>query len=256
MRLLKQIKYDIKSGILVNGNKFFVFTVVLLMFMINYYSNTIRLAETSVKVNLSDYIIHAFSGMKIETYGIENTFVIPGLWLVINFYILIMSSNYPYWDLRTRGYQVMLRQPSKNIWWTSKIIWIILNVLSYYLIIIGTSILATVMFGGNVDIEQINPLIYVVPFIVDVLIVLIAIVISMVINPIAGVIISSAIMIVSAYIPSRYLMGNYSMYLRSSICDEFRGFDFETGGIVIIAAIIVLSVIGKAVFSKKEVFVR
>ena len=133
-KLGKQIRYDFVAGFASTWKMYLVFLVFLIVQLMIVYRERILGSFASFH-SWADYITFFFlgtekTGVLDRTRGIR----IPFEWFFLQFFVLLPIIKYPRQDCEESGYQVLMRIGSKKIWWISKNIWCMMQVLLYYMI--------------------------------------------------------------------------------------------------------------------------
>ena len=232
----KQLKYDVKNGIINQYKKFIIFTGIIVLFCLMYDQTVVNSSfiQSGTVPGFLDYITLFFRG-KEELYHLSqiDIFNIPIEWLVIHSYLLFVIGTYPKRDYEEHGYQFLLRAEKKSYWWLSKCIWIVVTVIFYWFLIIGTTFLFVVLKGGNifeinkeicfyvanVDLGTINPtqfilVVTLMPILVFIFLCTLELILTFLFNNIVAIIILIGYLSVSVYWCKTWLFANYTMLLR------------------------------------------
>lgn len=236
MRLCSHIKFDLTHGLFKHG-MWRQYVLWFSFFVLASLEFTGRL--TSLKISqytYGDYLLYIFGGMReyIPTPG--TPFQIPYLWLINHIGILYFTLHYMHDDLEGFGQQMILRSGSRTAWWLSKCIWNTAVVVLLYSIAWGAVFLfaranhaiwsfeispfmAEIMVFGSNQITGTNwPMtleITFLPLLVTLTMSQVQMLLCLVVRPTISYVISIVLCIASAYYLSPFLLGNYSMALRS-----------------------------------------
>lgn len=134
IKISKLIKRDLIFGF--ENNKYkFIFTI--LVFMIIIWINAINLKykafELSILSKNVSFIDLFFMVFKSGSY---DTSSIPVNWILINIFLTYLIGSYCYDDLSEDSSHMITRMKSRIDIWISKVIWMMITTLSFYLIIL------------------------------------------------------------------------------------------------------------------------
>jgi len=230
--LKRQIKHDVKNGIL-RRHKIYLLFIILLSVILAFWNKKISLNMVN-KAGLIDYLMYIFSGKEeVGKLTNQDIFDIPIAWLFVHIYVLFGIGTYPKTEYMERGYQFLIRAGNKWCWWLGKCVYIFISVIFYYLCIIFTSFIFSALNGGNhteinkeicerilkVDISNISDMKLYLCFVIMPILLFLAISfacmsISFRTNNILAIMILMGYLSVSAYWCNALLLGNYTMLLR------------------------------------------
>lgn len=132
--MVEQLKYDVVSGIWHHKKRMLILVAVIIGIYI-FMAVTCHGFLTS-----QEYIKILFRGMPYTTD--ERKFILPnGLWLAVNIVLSLYVGMLVSDDLDTYGKLRLMRLGSKIRWWLSKTMIIMISVVLYYFLIIGTAVL-------------------------------------------------------------------------------------------------------------------
>lgn len=157
-----------------------------------------------------------------------NKFMIPILWFVFEAYILYLVCDYFKENCSGIGTQRLLRMNSRRKWFTKLTVSCVYMITFYYicyaLILKGTMLFFhlsnTSFIEGNQPFIKTVIATYVLPVLATVTIFLIQNTVSMITNEFIALLVSVAILILSSYWKNIFLIGNYTMLLRSLIYNQ------------------------------------
>lgn len=266
------VKHDLRQGVL-HRWKFFLISLLYFVFIDIVFIVGINtmFADTNVKCSISDIMLNIFIGNKpfdpTEGKGIN----IAINWIV--FHTLLFSSIgfYLIDDLKKSATQIILRTKSRALWWTSKIIWCMVLVVSYYLLFFICAVLCG-FFSGNMTFslsdEIVSELyeitvqgvsmgktiftIIVLPMIVSISFAIVNAFISLIVKPIISLILVVCYLVASAFYESPILLFNYSMVLRNNF-DGVNGVSNQNGVLISIVLLLICFTIGIKVIKKKDI---
>lgn len=266
------VKHDLRQGILYRW-KFFLISLLYFVFIDIVFIVGINtmFADTNVKCSISDIMLNIFIGNKSCDPTEGNGVNIAINWIV--FHALLFSSIgfYLIDDLKKSATQIILRTKSRTLWWTSKIIWCTVLVVSYYLLFFICAVLCG-FFSGNMTFslsdEIVSELyeitlqgvsvgktiftIIVLPMIVSISFAIVNAFISLIVKPIISLILVVCYLVVSAFYESPILLFNYSMVLRNNF-DGVNGVSNQNGVLISIVLLLICFTIGIKVIKKKDI---
>ena len=266
--LKRQIKHDIKNGI-VRRYKIYLLFIILLSVILAFWNKKISL-NMDIKAGLIDYLMYIFSGKEeVGKLTNQDIFDIPIAWLFVHIYVLFGIGTYPKTEYLERGYQFLIRAGNKWCWWLGKCVYIFLSVIFYYLCIVFTSFIFSVLNGSihteinkeickkilRIDISSISDVklylcLVIMPILLFIVFGFACMFISFLTNNILAIIILMGYLSVSAYWCNIFLLGNYTMLLRANKMPFAIGIIFS--GIVLFLCI----TLGYRYFSKLDVYGR
>ncbi|MBE6731982.1 MAG: hypothetical protein E7564_09860 [Ruminococcaceae bacterium] len=268
MRFFKLIKYDLSYGIF-NLKNLIKYIIFILFFTVACFELSGRLMGISSYQDVSgisagDHLFYIFGGMKEYIPSPSDPFQIPYLWLINHLLILYFTLHYASDDLSGVGQQMIYRAGGRIKWWVSKCIWNFTSVVSYYLISMSTiivfclikgneisltfsSFMRNIMYFGPKDLGyetwDIALEVTLMPFLVTLALSILQMALSLVFKPAFAFIFSSVMLISSAYYMTPYLIGNFSMAVRSDKVVS-NGLNLTDGIIAAIGMIIIGIIIG------------
>lgn len=266
------VKHDLRQGILYRW-KFFLISLLYFVFIDIVFIVGINtmFADTNVKCSISDIMLNIFIGNKSCDPTEGNGVNIAINWIV--FHALLFSSIgfYLIDDLKKSATQIILRTKSRTLWWTSKIIWCTVLVVSYYLLFFICAVLCG-FFSGNMTFslsdEIVSELyeitlqgvsvgktiftIIVLPMIVSISFAIVNAFVSLIVKPIISLILVVCYLVASAFYESPILLFNYSMVLRNNF-DGVNGVSNQNGVLISIVLLLICFTIGIKVIKKKDI---
>lgn len=266
------VKHDLRQGIL-HRWKFFLISLLYFVFIDIVFIVGINtmFADTNVKCSISDIMLNIFIGNKSCDPAEGNGVNIAINWIV--FHALLFSSIgfYLIDDLKKSATQIILRTKSRTLWWTSKIIWCMVLVVSYYLLFFICAVLCG-FFSGNITFSLSDEIVFelyeitvqgvsvgktiftiiVLPMIVSISFAIVNAFISLIVKPIISLILVVCYLVVSAFYESPILLFNYSMVLRNNF-DGVNGVSNQNGVLISIVLLLICFTIGIKVIKKKDI---
>ena len=238
--IIQHICHDLRIGLVGQWKKYAAAAVVFAVICGDLFSRfqsalTYATSEmTSSTVSFGDDLFYLFRGMPEAVPG-DPEMEINFFWVLIFILLAYIVSYYPFKDLSGYGQQMLLRSQKRGYWWLSKCIWNVFSVISFYLIAFLIAALFAILLGGDLsllphnDIQlylnhfsfpELTPamvllLTLCLPLSVSITLSLIQMTVSLILNPIFGMITSAAILATSIFFNSQWILGNYLMVIRS-----------------------------------------
>lgn len=240
MRFFKLLRYDIIYGIFNVKKliKFILLAAVILLACLELNGKIIPY-NTNVDINMSygNIMFYILGGVKEFVIDTDDIFKIPYIWYINHLLILFFNLQYANDDLSGVGQQMIYRAGGRIKWWISKCIWNFVSVTLYYMISLSTiivfclikgneislsfsSFMRNIMYFGPKDLGyetwDIALEVTLMPFLVTLALSILQMALSLVFKPAFAFIFSSVLLISSAYYMTPFLIGNFSMAVRSS----------------------------------------
>lgn len=268
--LEKQLKYDVKTGI-VNEWKIYLFFIVVIIVLCASISNEAYRRRLG-SLTLADYLTKIFCGMKdFSNADRTATFLIPQEWFIVQIFFVILVSRYPKTDFDERGYQVLIRSKSKKNWWISKCVWVLCNTVLYYSIIYLV-IIAFAHFSGGLSVEAKSDIwkngvvilntkkfmvtVFIMPAVVSFTFGIIEMCISFLTSSIIAVFCIITYLVMSAYWCNLILIGNYTMLLRKEEIIGNQGVNSECGVAICFILTALCIIIGYKYMTKTDILLN
>ncbi len=257
--------YDMKHGILKQYGWFMIVALLICCSCIQGYKYLFF-------DNILEYIMYAFEGTYLKALEVDDHFQVPVEWL--SFYIVLayIVGYYAEYDWKKRGMYCLLAGKSRTNWWLSKCCWCITCVFLYFSIGLLVIAIFTMVTGSsfNMNFSQdtmsrihsgvifLEPKIafvisFILPFAVAVAVSMIQMLLSFFIGSVMSFAAVCSMYIISCYSVSPFFLGSYTMWLRNSAVIPNSGMDTGTGFFISATAIILVTMIGIVIFSKKDV---
>lgn len=268
------IVHDLKNGILSEWKKyvFLVVFVVLWCMRIRLGKRSIELLYSAqIGLSAGDYLLLIFRGMPVIHLSLDNIFIPDINWIILYLYLAFIVSYYPTKDLHGFGQFMLIRSKKRKYWWMSKCLWNVASVVLYHISIFITVMLFSIFAGDfswdiqpnvllyfGLDITNLNifstiGLFFVIPLVTSISVSLLQMAVSVIINPVMGVILVMVMYISSIYYCAFWLLGNYLMPVRNRALDPLEGIG-SFNGIVLNGILLSLAVFaGYFCFSKKDI---
>lgn len=263
------LKNDIRQGIL---KRFWWFLVTVPIIIYLYMDISIMLKQNMPLnkdcITVADILAYYFEGMGIVKT--KEDVAIPVIYISCIMIPFFISSYYPFNDFDERGKVIFTRTKKRSAWWFSKCIWNILSTLFYEVIMILTAVICCILSGklsfsvsmemsvtknilpGNYKVWQYVMYIIIVPVMIIIALSLIQMTISMITQPVYGMICQIGLLTLSIFVYSPLLPHNYLMLKRSELTLE-GGYTYMTGMILSIIISVAAVVAGKIYIEKKDI---
>ena len=273
--------YDIRKGLLTDYKKAGIVVAVCAAFCIQFIQMRLNANLDFSTASFGDVIFFGLSGMEKYKFAADKPFVFPALWTIITVLPMFFVLYYPYYDLLGFGKNVLIQVKSRKVWWLSKCAWVTSYIIAYFLIVYSVAFAISLFMGFSLSTEitkatydmvvissaeeninmgsnlvsftgSMNLQLFVLPALTLITLGLLQMMISLVTSPIYSFLISSGILISSAYYMNPFLIGNYCMVQRSNLILA-DGMNFEVG-VVILCGISLFSVLaGMIIFERREI---
>lgn len=264
-----QLICDIQEGIL---RKWYMLLPIVFLVVITCYSfSRYFYVCTGRMPNYIEQVTYLFSGIQ-DIKLLKDKISFPIIWMLINLYLAYLIANYSTDDLAGFGKNILIRSGSRTEWICSKFIWSIVYTVFYYIIIFGTLALFCSVRGGfgdefnaeyissffndaPISVSNINNIlisaIIIIPL-VSVTFSLCQVMLEFLLTPIFAFFTLLIYNVISFYIYSPFLLGNFTMLLRNE-CLVSNGFILsEIIPTCLIAALLAV-IIGILVFKKYDI---
>jgi hypothetical protein len=273
MKFFRLLVYDLKEGFRYNRYKYLVMTAAL-SFSVAWFGislhNGYQYGFIQDVPSLSDLMLYLLRGMPVYHPRQGEEYILPVIWILIQTMLFYLAGYYPQQDIYRFGQQIFLRSYKKRNWWYSKCIWCAATVTVFYAIVFLIAVLGCVSMGGNfsagfsaelakffygvdlsgITVGQLWFQLTVMPWVISLSMCLFQMMLSFFIGaPISFVLVIS-VMIASTYVPSKWLIGNYSMIVRCVWINPTEGYNSEFG-LIMALALGCFSVFGGALRMKK-----
>ena len=260
----KLLKYDLHNGIVEEYKKYIVLLLLMIALCFDFYLKLCSLDYAQTKISFGDLIFCCFAGMKEYVPTPLEPFVFPTRWILFNGIILYITLAYPRNDIKGIGNLILIKASRRTTWWMSKCCWNIIFVFMAYflswLVIFIFSIIVAIDLDINIlpnvgllfqvynqfilsDFE-IFILTFIMPLLVSITLSLLQMLLSQIMKPLYSFIVMISVLLSSAYALSPFLIGNYSMPLRSIYVAE-KGVHPIVGGFMCISISIITVVLGR-----------
>lgn len=149
MKTLKILRYDIKYGIL-KKYAYYICGILIAAVSCLELNNRISLLKRDVNIKGSgafiDYWIYLIQGKEPYTFSIGEFYEFPKIWILIFGFYLISTCMHPHSDLSGIGGQYIIRSRSREKWWISKTLWILLSSVCYFAAILLSVVIISLLF--------------------------------------------------------------------------------------------------------------
>ena len=137
-------KYDLKVGFLRDLPKLIVLAGMVLVANMSLY----RYSEVfSLDLGSLDYILYLMKSIPPFPQSGEE-FRFPVIWYLIQLYLAWIIGRYPFSSVYdNHGASVLIYGGSRIRWYLSKVVWIMVTMIAYYLVMVATSLVFCVILG-------------------------------------------------------------------------------------------------------------
>lgn len=267
----KLIKYDLRIGIARAYKKYLVTAVIFLVLCVDFLLNLNR-ASVNYGVDpsftISDIALYCFAGMEPHL----SFYLASSRWMLIYIVLFYITLSYPHKDLTEFGQNILIRSGSRSLWWLSKCIWCIVNVIIFFataflvITISGfiaggkpslqvTEIMTQIIYVSDMQESPYNllyPFIFILPLVVSIALCLLQTSLALLIKPLYSFAVMVTIMIASVYYFSPFMLGGYTMPIRSDVF-ALNGLDFWTGFIFSAVVMLFSIFIGLLLFRQRDI---
>lgn len=237
MKLFNFLKFDFVYGIFKSSTykKLLILIALFSLASLEFHSRLVSVEYS--EYSIGDYFLYVFGGMQEYIPDPSNPFQIPYLWLIFHIVVLFFTLHYMHDDLTGFGQQTIYRSGSRVFWWVSKCLWNIGIVGIFYLFAWLTILVFSIIYGAKPSFD-ISPFmsqlmnfggkqiitdhweltieLTILPLLVTLALSMMQMTLCLILKPIFSYIITSVVLISSAYYLSPALIGNYAMALRSN----------------------------------------
>ncbi|MCD7827018.1 MAG: hypothetical protein LUG85_00555 [Clostridiales bacterium] len=234
----KILRYDIKNGLVKEYKKYLLAAG---FFVIVGFTYRLFLAFDDVQT-LGNYLLYVHKGMEEYVFGYLNRFDIPVIWICFHMLAYYIVMYYPYNDIDGFGKSILINSKNRKLWFLSKCCWVVFSIVLYFAVFMAVQTVICLIFGDTVSLDVTQAEMYgrirftvmdfegypteiplqliLLPLLVCISVGLVQLTLSLIIKPLYSYIVSAAVLIVSAYYVSPFLIGNYAMVQRSSMFIE------------------------------------
>lgn len=228
--------------------------------------NQMKISE----ITFGDCWMYVYGGMKVYMQH-NDKFSFPVIWMLLFMLGMFLVLNYPFKDLQSVGQQVLVRMGGRLEWWLSKCIWNLVSTFYYHgmilLILMGLCRINGISIALKVNLMLLCQLFDIaglecfldntsftviwllLPVCMAAALSLLQMMMALYLGPLISFLISTIILIISAYLFLPSIPGNYMMALRAGwlLRDGMK----STGGYIMVFGIVVIaSVLGYIKFKK------
>lgn len=272
--VLQYIRHDLRSGVWGQKGKFLV-AAFIFVFLCGTLLRTVITIQNHPhsgfmpNPTLGDYLYQLLQGMSPFRPNSED-FEINVIWLFINLFLAYIVSFYPFKDLGGYGQLMLLRSKKRWYWWLGKCIWNVGCVTLYYavlwlvatvfalctgtLALTPTQAIQDVFSAGNVSELTSQRMLFhalLAPWLASVAISLLQMAISLLTQPIMGIIAVCGVLVISIFTDSFLALGNYTMLMRHHLHQPIYWW-LGCLWLVLIAAVSIVA--GYFGFKKRDIF--
>lgn len=264
------MKY-IKKDLFENWQKYSIYAVVILLFIMDGYFS-IKNSEIN-NPTVTDYFVYIFAGTKEYIPNLTELFRIPFSWLIIYSIPIVFVSKILSNNFSGYGQQLFCRIGNRTKWWINKWLHINLFVIKFYCISFIEIFIFSIIFEFDMSTkcsEEISTLIdcgekvlpslnvnlllesTLLPLLFTLSLAQVQSLLSLWIKPTYAITISIIILFTSVYYLNPFIIGNYSMPIRSNKVVS-NGVDDINGIILFIIVIIITLIIGNIKIKKYDI---
>ena len=261
------IAFDCKRGFRENlvkwGVAFFLFA-----FLINVTIKNCLIYHE--EMGYLGYLTYLFQGMPEYIKSETSIFELPVCWFLYYAYLFFLTGFYPISDLYGCGMKTLLSSGNRKKWMTSKYLWIAINIIFYFFLMLLVLFISTVLIGRlatspeamnevfGMEVKSITSLqmiaVWIVlPVLISISIAFMQFTITIYLNALAGFTASVILLVTSVYWMKPFLIGNYLMLIRNELVRE-GGMKLVYG----IAACFIVSFLSMALgyyhFNRKDIY--
>lgn len=271
MSWLKLFLHDLRCGLLrwryLAVPVLFVFYCVSCMLMLN---------QRELPGTWIDYLMYCFDGSELPDYNSGVLyFAVPVLWLLSVGMCLFLNLDYFLQDLSLSGQQVLIRCGSRVKWFLSKAAWNLCSTVWYFLLIGAMALVFTLARGGALstaptgelamrvleifDFEVIRltawqgfVICLLLPFLTVATLNMLEMALCLFLPPVVSFISCIAVLMLSVYVQSPFILGNGAMAMRSAYVIE-GGVDPLWAGVTAVAILFVSVIAGALRFRQMDI---
>lgn len=267
--MVKQLKYDFRMGTIKRWKFHMMVVISFLLFCSILAANHKGIAQSAGRtITGIDLLAYLMQGQKILPLEKNDMFNMPFYWFVLQIGYLVSIIFFPRKDFEIHGYQHLIRMKSRGIWWSSKCVWCIFELLFYYGIVVTSAWLVSgvigegfyttkyLLIGENLSMlseTQQLFIILVIPIVTSIPIALFGTVISMKYNEMMAMMLCMTVVVAEVYWYLPFLPGEYAILCRW--CDSSQYLMRVAVGIGISLAWSLFFIwYGKKIVKKMELF--
>ena len=264
---------DMKRGMRQNRIKYLVillFTIACCCIMYRICHVKIGRGVIEGAPNFMDYLLYIMQGCSEFKASGNTVFNIPPTWIFVQMMASFLVFSYVVKDLDKQGMIMLIKSADRTKWWLSKCIWNIATIVVMYLVIwCGILIVAvsTNKMGFLITKDicrevldmtftqegiQYSLIVMFMPLIMSLGISLMQMALSLVIGPIFSFTFVLAVDILSVYFLSPFLIGNYSIMMRSDYIIS-NGVNSLVGALISIVLGLAGVMLGNFYFKKYDI---
>ncbi len=275
MKGLKLFKRDFSMGICHNA-VIFLIPIIVAVAQCNECYNLISYLNEEEMMQSSgtilDYYLHCTQGMFVFHFDPKEYFTIPIYWFIFQMCISYFVGYYAHEDFSQNGRAIFLAVKDRKSWWNSKCVWCVTAVICNYILYITVIILTAIFFGAegklnyttdfvvrvfdanilHMSNESMVVVLLIVPFLVTLGLCMLQILLGFFVTPVVSFACICGGYVLSAYYTEWFLLGNYTMWLRSSYV-TVEGVSPLSGGVLATMLVTCVWYIGRLYFETKDI---
>ncbi len=257
------LKYEFKIDFRMAGMRylFCCFIIIFIICLLMHHSY-----QSGEQVQFWDLYMELWEGIPEYVKGRTSCFKLPVLIMLTQTIILFLIGNIPKQGMKGYG-RFEFIYSSRRKWWVSKCMWVFINILLFYMILILMLSLFIIIKEKDIELMHLGTSInyqlidvskrvfvlniLLLPIFVSEVLGIIQTFIGVFFKPIFGYVVAESIIVVSAYKVSPLFIGNYQMMMRNRLFSGKSEIDLTRGTIICFVLYTVLFICG-SFFIKKE----
>lgn len=276
MKKLKLFQRDLSLGTCRNVVLFVLPVILAIVQCVDCHDLILHLNEENqmrTGGTILDYYIQCTKGMSVFIFDSKSYFIIPLYWFVFQIGISYCIGNYAYDDFMHNGRNLLLAIKNRKSWWDSKCLWCISTVLVYYTVYILAIVMFALIFGADLKLDCTSDFVssvfgygmtymkntevilisLVLPCVTTISLCMLQILIGFFTTPVVALASICGVYVLSAYYTKWFMLGNYTMWLRSTYLTE-DGVHHISGLILAVTLFVCVWNVGSVYFERKDIF--
>lgn len=259
------LRHDASEGILKRW-KYYALSALFFCFVSFVFNRNNKAAGPG----FIDYFINAFLGNEPFQQGGHTGIKISMIWFVFHASLLAMVGFYIVNDLRKSATSYILRVKSRNLWWAGKYVWCLLTVLVYYCLFFVICLLFSAcnfslhvnsqialnyfhLNASHIGAPDLFLTVCILPMLISMAMCIFEIALGLIIRPVFSYIFIIVILIASAYYRNIFLIGNYTMVIRSDFFSHPQGITYQNGILLSLILMAFSYFLGRYAIAKKSI---
>lgn len=262
------LSYEFRIGAKVTVFRYMFICLMLLMLI---GSVAYQAHQTGQPLRFWDMYSDMWMGVPIYVDNQISQFKLPVLIVFMVTFMLFLVGSYPKQDMQGYGKYEFL-YASRKRWWVSKCIWVFLNILAYYAVLmlmlavftlvqakslesLSVSLSATFLSVGKSKTGFLCNVVLL-PLLTAEALGMLQTFVGVFLKPIYGYVVIETVIIVSAYKENPFLIGNYMMMLRNRFFVPGPSMEFKVGVIICIILYVILFLGGYVLIRHRDILLR